>query len=492
MPRILYFDIDSLRPDHLGCYGYPRTTSPNIDKLAQESLQLTNCYCSDSPCLPSRTALFSGRFGVHNGIVDHGGPRSEMFSEGDERRFSSRLGKTSFMAQLRKTGMHTASISSFGERHSAWHWYAGFSEVHNSGKRGMDIVDDVEPLLHKWLDDQRENDNWFLHVNFWDPHQPYRTPEHYKPDFLHEPTPDWLTEEVRAAHWKSYGPQSAQELIDYGHNQARFEATYPRQPHIIDSMDAVKRMFDGYDTAVRYVDDAVGRVIETLAAQGILDDTVIIISADHGENLGEQNVYGGHRLADYGTTHIPMIIRWPGVTDSGNVTDAFHYNVDMAATVLDMVGAEVPDNWDGESFAGGLKSGSVSGRDYVVVSQGAVAAQRGVRFGDYMLIRSYHDGHQDMTPIALYNIADDPHETVNLADSQPEVVAQGLALLEQWLTQMMLTGEGHDDPMWAVIAQGGGYHARGELPAYLERLEATGRGDLVAGLREKYAAELGE
>ena len=67
--RILYIDIDSLRPDHLGCYGYHRSTSPNIDAIAAEGVRFTNCYATDVPCLPSRTALFSSQFGIHNGVV---------------------------------------------------------------------------------------------------------------------------------------------------------------------------------------------------------------------------------------------------------------------------------------------------------------------------------------------------------------------------------------------------------------------------------------
>ena len=75
--RILYIDIDSLRPDHLGCYGYHRNTSPNIDRIAAEGVRYENCYVTDAPCLPSRTALWSGRFGIHNGVINHGGVASE-------------------------------------------------------------------------------------------------------------------------------------------------------------------------------------------------------------------------------------------------------------------------------------------------------------------------------------------------------------------------------------------------------------------------------
>jgi arylsulfatase A-like enzyme len=71
--RILYIDIDTLRADHLGCYGYHRDTSPNIDELARQGVRFDDCYASDAPCLPSRTALWSGRFDFHTGVVNRGG-----------------------------------------------------------------------------------------------------------------------------------------------------------------------------------------------------------------------------------------------------------------------------------------------------------------------------------------------------------------------------------------------------------------------------------
>ncbi|MGI6730266.1 MAG: sulfatase-like hydrolase/transferase, partial [Bacilli bacterium] len=76
--RILYLDIDTTRPDHLGCYGYQRNTSPNIDQIANDGIVFSNYYCTDAPCLPSRTALFTGTYGIRNGVVNHGGAASQL------------------------------------------------------------------------------------------------------------------------------------------------------------------------------------------------------------------------------------------------------------------------------------------------------------------------------------------------------------------------------------------------------------------------------
>ena len=89
--KVIFFDLDTLRPDHLSCYGYYRKTSPNIDAICADAVKFTNYYCTDAPCLPSRAALLSGRYGINNGAVGHGGSRASYFNEGANRGFRTRL-----------------------------------------------------------------------------------------------------------------------------------------------------------------------------------------------------------------------------------------------------------------------------------------------------------------------------------------------------------------------------------------------------------------
>jgi arylsulfatase A-like enzyme len=473
--RILYIDLDSTRPDHLGCYGYHRDTSPNIDGVAADGVRFENFYATDVPCLPSRTALFTGRFGIHTGVVGHGGTAADPFVEGYGRAFRSALGQTSWMARLRRAGYHTVTVSPFGERHSAWHWYAGFSEVYNPGKGGNERADEVSPIALDWLRRRGREDNWFLHVNFWDPHTPYRTPEAYGDPFADDHTPEWLTEEVRQEHWMRPGAHSAQEMTHFV-PRPEAEERYPRQPIDASSMDQVRRMFDGYDTGVRYADEHLGRLLNELADIGVLDDTAIIISADHGECLGELNVYGDHHTADDIITRVPLIVRWPGVTSRG-VNDGLHYNVDLAATVAELVEGEAADIWDGASFADDLHSGVSGGRDHLVLSTGAWTCQRSVRFDDHIAIRTYHDGYRGYPDVMVYDVKADPHEEHDLADSRPDLVGAGLSLLDEWHGEQMRIATHHHDPMHTVLAEGGPFHTRGQLPSYGRRLRETGRGE---------------
>jgi choline-sulfatase len=475
--RILYLDIDTLRPDHLGCYGYHRDTSPNIDALAQQGVRFENCYNSDAPCLPSRAALWTGRFGFHTGVVNHGGTAADPFIEGPTRGFRDQFFASSWMSALRRAGFRTATVSPFGERHGAWHWYAGYNEVYNPGKGGMEIADEVTPIALDWIERNAREDDWFLHVNYWDPHTPYRTPESYGNPFKEDPLPAWLTEEVRQRGWNGFGPHSAQE--PYGWGPETFYQDYPRLPAQIDSMTAVRQWIDGYDVGIRYADEHAGRLLNALADAGVLDETIVMVSSDHGENQGELNVWGDHQTADQITCRVPLIVRWPGLTDSARVDQALHYHFDWAASLVELAGGEMPANWDAQPFAQAFQERRDQGRPYLVVSQNAWSCQRSVRFNDgdqaYICLRTYHDGHKQLEPVMLFNLTDDPHEQHDLAAERPELVARAMTRLAEWFHQMATTAQHDVDPMMTVLREGGPFHTRGMLPGYLTRLRATGR-----------------
>jgi len=479
--RILYLDIDTLRADHLSCYGYCRETSPNIDRIAEEGVRFTNVYVSDAPCLPSRASLFTGRFGIHSGIVNHGGTAADLRLEGPTRGFATARTRNSWIAALREVGLYTVTVSPYAERHSAWWFYHGFREIYNPGKRGNEIAPEVAPYALQWLEKHAKEDNWFLHVNFWDPHTPYRTPMDFGNPFEGEPIDEWLTDEKIREHYEGYGPHSAQDLAGWGPMPPR----WPRVPSQITCMDDYVRWIDGYDTGIRYADEHCGMILRELEKQGVLDDTIVIVSVDHGENQGELNIYGDHHTSDHITARVPLIIRWPGLP-GGRVDEALHYQTDMAATVLELVGADIPPIWDGQSFASAFRAGREQGRPYLVCGNCAWSCQRSVRWGDWIYLRTYHDGLKDFPEHMLFNVAEDPHETNNLADTRQDLVNEGLGKLHEWHTEMMATSESEVDPMWNVIQEGGPFHTRGMLERYCERLRQTGRAHHAEALMARH------
>ncbi|KKO55330.1 sulfatase family protein [Paenibacillus sp. DMB20] len=483
--RVLLLDLDSTRPDHLGCYGYHRNTSPNIDRIAAEGVRFDNYYTSDAPCFPSRSALMTGRFGIHNGVVGHGGTAADVRYEGADRDFHDKLATESFPAIFRRAGMRTALVSPFGERHSAWTFYAGFNEIYNTGKGGMESAEEVTPVVLDWIERNGEQEDWMLYVNYWDPHTPYRAPESFGNPFKNEPLPDWITEEVLELHKQKVGPHGANEINMYNSGTS---PDYPRHPGEIRSMDDLRTMIDGYDCGVRHMDGHIGKIFKLLEEKGVMDDLVIIITADHGENMGELGIYGEHGTADQATCRIPMIIRWPGL-QKGIADASFHYHLDLLPTVAELLNVEPMKSWDGSSYADSLRSGKPAGRDYLVVSQCAHVCQRSVRFGDWLYIRTYHDGYHLFDKEMLFNLSKDIHEQNNLAHERRDLCKEAVYLLNEWHDHMMETMKFDVDPLWTVIREGGPYHAKGHLPMYIERLKMTGREHAVPELMRRHPRE---
>jgi arylsulfatase A-like enzyme len=486
--RILFIDLDTLRPDHLGCYGYHRNTSPNLDRLAAEGVRFDNYFCSDAPCLPSRAALTSGQFGIHSGVVGHGGTAADMRLEGADRGFQDWSRKQSLAGTLGRGGLKTATISPFAERHTAWWWYAGFNEVHNpAGKCGNESAEELTPTIVQWIEDHGKQDSWFLHFNYWDPHTVYRAPAEFGNPFANDPLPAWLTEDVLAEHRRHVGPHSAREISMWND---KTWPQWPRQPGELRTMADVRQMIDGYDCGIRYADQHVGYVLDALKKQGVLDETIIIVSSDHGENQGELGVYGEHGTADQITHRIPMIVRWPGMK-RGHVDTGLHYNLDLLPTLAEMLGVEPSPRWDGRSYAAALRDGTDCGRDYLVLSQCCHVCQRSVRFGPWLWMRSLHDGFHMFPREMLFHISSDPHEQRNVAAANPDVCRQAAHLYVQWHDEMMLSMPyPYDtDPLWTVMKEGGPMHARGMLPSYIERLKKTDRGAAEEELRKHHPRE---
>ncbi len=473
--NVLLVDIDSLRADHLGCYGYPRPTSPNIDALAERGWRFEGCYVSDAPCLPSRTALATGRFGFGNGVVAHGGRRAEPYGTSADRIQEPDPATRHWFHALERAGWRTASISSFASRHAAWWFLAGLRDWHSSGKDGMETADEVVDVAIDWLTRHGRDAPWCLHVNLWDPHTPYRAP--VSQEVRRVPAPVWIDEQRLAAHRASFGPLSAQDpMAVWFPGQLAFER--PGVPRELRTLADVAAWIDAYDDGVRFADEQLGRLLEHVGALGERDDTLIVATADHGENLGEHNLYGDHQTVDHPTTRVPWVMAHPSL-GAPRAFGALHYQFDLGATVLQLLGVEVPPRWDARGAWPALREGRDEGRSELVLSQMAWSCQRSVRWEDWQLIRTYHAGLKDLPPVALYDVARDPHLVRDLSAEQPRVVSDGLARLEQWTAAQRARNPRGEDPMETVLAEGGPSLARGHEAWYAERLRATGRADQV-------------
>ena len=477
--RVLYMDLDCVRADHLSINGYRRKTTPNVDRIGRDGVSFTRCYCANSPCVPSRAALFSGRFGFNNGVVGHHGVASAFRTIVDSHGYNTDY--PMLARHLRAKGMKTVTFSTFHERHSAWWFCDGWEEIRTfSRKRGNETADEGSAPCIDWLHHYGKYDNWFMHLHFWDPHCNYRVPQEWLDKFKDEPGPDWPDQAT--IDWQfehMYGPFTARQLYHWWEPD-QFPPNLP-MPKQIKTVADLKWLVDGYDGSIAYADYHFGLVLDELEKIGVLDDTAIIVSADHGDSFGEHGQYKDHGIANEAVHNIPMVIRWPGMKGRGAV-DKLIYNLDLAPTLCDLLGFETPPRWDGKSFAAAIRGEDFSGRPYLVMDHGIYTLSRTIRTRDWALMRMLHPGTYPFTDeVYLYDMVGDRHQTTNLAKKRPEKAMELDHLLCEW-RQEQVTHGGGPDPLEAAVKYGPFYY---HSPQHrIEWLKREGR--------EKEAQELAD
>ncbi|WP_407267896.1 sulfatase [Radiobacillus sp. PE A8.2] len=443
--KIIYIDIDSLRPDHLSCYGYKRKTSPYIDSIAEKGMRFDGCYAASSPCLPSRASFMSGRYGVNHGAITHWGPGSDFYyPEGDGHSTKYPF----FTRYLREAGYETVTFSSFGDRHHAWWYFAGWNEVHtHTMQEGNENANEVVDKVIPWLEDNGKNDNYFLHLQLWDPHTLYTCPVEYAEQWQDHPAPSFPSEEVIKKQQNDSFPRSANFL----HTVDNFPDTMPRK---INSRKDYEKLVNGYDGAINFMDEQIGRILETLKKLEIDDEVTFVISADHGESLGEHGIYGEHASATESVHHLPLIIKSPNVTQPNSDYKGLLYNVDVIATITDMVGLDIPLGWDGKSFLPRLKGEKGTFRDHLVMDHALYTCQRAVRDEKWYYIRTYHPGLYKFDQVSLYNMEDDPYQQENVIAEHPEVAKEMDHRLMEWQQENLGVNLNRVDPLQEVIKTG--------------------------------------
>lgn len=489
--RILYCDVDTLRADHTSPYGYRRAITPNLAHLSRESVVFDRCYCSDSPCAPSRAAFTSGQFGITTGAIANFGPATDI------RMFERTRHAPFFGGHLYRNGIYTASISCFPERHMAYWFVGNFREWIKPSLSNGDDEDaaTVTAAAIDWLARHGRDDDWFLQVHFWDPHIPYFEPERWVDQAASSgPPPDWPDADTIACHAEAYGPHSALDLYE---GDGSWSIPPPPSPNPTTMPDAIRtredfvKLVNGYDGAIAYWDHHLGRLLGALSDLGVLDDTAVVVTSDHGECLGENGCYGDHPMANEASHHVPMVLRWPGVTtrlaeERRHVGGLVHH-IDLCPTICELLGIAVPAGWDGRSFAPGVRGEDFAGRDHLVLSHGSYTYQRAVRTREHLYVRTLHPGCWRLEHEQLYAIERDPHMATDLIGSDAETARHLAGLLEQWRQDNLTLTGSSPDPMEARRYEGPADAF--SVPRYLKRLRRTGRAHLADDLEDRLARE---
>ena len=317
-------------------------------------------------------------------------------------------------------------------------------------KYGGEEAHEVSDAAVPWLKANAAKDNWYCHINYWDPHRTFHDiPKELEDRVASEPmTIDWPDEATANEHGRR------DERCTGGWLLAGTPSPSRLNPENVKTRADVELMYHGYDCMIAYVDEQIGRILETLDEAGVLEDTAIAISADHGDAFGEHAIYSDHVCADECVHHVPMIVKWPGATKPGSVCDSMLMNIDWFPTLCDLLDCDTPDWVDGQSFASHLRGNGEFDRDHLVWGHGLYTLQRAVRTRDHLFIRGFDDfGYGMFDPLQLYDLTTDPNQQNNLAESQPTKLTEMDHLLSQWTRDMLSQPSAIPDPMMNVLLQ---------------------------------------
>jgi arylsulfatase A-like enzyme len=417
--NVLLITVDTLRADHLGCYGYERATSPHLDALAKESMVFTRAQTPRAKTTPAVASLLSGLYPHEHGVRDLAQPldaRVPMLQE-----------------TLRAAGYRTGAIVGNWVLTDARAGLArGFDAWCESLPDAIGVPpDDVPQRSARSLTDGalvalglepggahnvepresfvRGDAPWFLWLHYMDPHGPYSPPREY--DVFASAAPDPIAPPAER------DPLHQVRIADYN---------VPADARLADGTIDAARVRDRYDGEIRSTDAEIGRLLERLRAAGSLERTLIVVTADHGESLGEHLYWFEHGVYAYQSTcRVPLIVRVPrGARGSrrGEVS-----LVDLAPTVCELVGV-APGSLAGTSRAALFERDPPAPR--AVFSEKVERAELGgavqikaVRLGDWSLIRRFttRPGTKELVALSeeLYDLAADPLESRDLSSSPP-------------------------------------------------------------------------
>ncbi len=420
--------IDSLRKDHVGCYGNDWIKTPVLDNLARESVKFTRAYPESLPTLPFRRSLYTGcRVFPFEGHVAHKGD----FVSVSPGWGPMREDRDSLAELLQMRYYRTALISdcfhqfkpsmNFHRGFSQWQWIRGQeNDPYKLGpevsgeelKRHMpknlrnpfqlDMVmkqylknvrdrkseeDYFAPRVFRaaseWIIENKDAESFFLTIESFDPHEPWDPPEEYRR--LYDDGEDPEREVVSSL----YGP--ADQLTD----------------------DELRRLRANYAGEVTMVDRWLGKLLDSVRAEGLMDSTFIAVVSDHGHCIGEHNLISkqGHPLSRE-VADLVLLMRFPDGTGAGETCDGFVYNHDIAPTILNLLGVSGSENMDGKDLMP-LITGGPRLRDHVSVG-----------YGPFVMVRDeeyWYNAYLWGEAARLYHLADDPGLENNVAQDRPEI-----------------------------------------------------------------------
>ncbi len=397
-PNVILIILDTVRADHLSCYDYHRKTTPNLDKLARQSVLYTRAIAPSSWTFPSHASLFTGKFTSSHGakydpkgqlrLTDAiSGPKAWQVY-----RARSLAEDELTLAQLLKEAQYTTGAVVGGP------WlkrvfgldkgFEHYDDAQISTVNGR-LASQLTASALKWLSKVKKK-SFFLFLNYFDAHGPYMPPEGFAAAFLPNLT-QWNPKKI-----------------------------------------TMKQNIAFYDAEILYMDHYIGRLLEKLKADGLYDNTMIIVTSDHGELFGEHGELGHGDFLYQPELHIPLFVKYPAAEVTPARTDAPVQLNDVFVMILNRLGIEIPRN-----IQAGMPpqiGHPLVAETYPLASLAPKGHWRAIFEGNYKFIWNSKNNH------LLFDLKNDPGEKTNLVAKQPQRAAKMLAEVNQYLAKLPAPG----------------------------------------------------
>jgi len=383
--NIVLFTIDTLRADHLECYGYDGVKTPQINRLANEGILFEHNIVQAPLTLPSHASILTGTYPLYHGVRDNGG-------------FYLDESHHTLAESLKNKGYTTGAFVSAFVLDSHWGLDQGFDFYYDNfdltkyKKVSLDSVqrrgDEVLAEVYDWVENQAQQ-KFFTWIHLYDPHTPYDPPEPYK--------------------------------SQYGGTR-----------------------YSLYDGEIAYIDQLMGEFRNFMEEKGLWEKTLIIFTADHGESLGEHKE-SAHGFFIYDSAvRVPLIVRFPGAKLAGRTIQNQVRSIDILPTVLNAVGGNIPESVQGNSFLP-LLLGQEEESDRLAYSE-TYWPRYHYGWSELKLMRKGRYKFIDAPKPELYDVYENPGETENLVNQKASLANEMKRELEELIAQYSREGIDEAEP----------------------------------------------
>jgi arylsulfatase A-like enzyme len=434
LPNIIYFIADDLGYGDLSCLGQEKFSTPNIDRLASGGMLFTQHYSGSTVCAPSRSALMTGQHTGHTPIRGNKSVEPEgQWPIADETFTLAEL--------LRQKGYVTGGFGKWG--------------LGGPGTEGDPVFQGFDVFFGYNCQGKAHN---YYPRHLWDNlekvvlHENEGTREGiYGPNLIHEKALDFIeTNKAKPfflfypnviPHAELFAPEEYMEMFRGKYLPEKEYQGYDEGPKFRDGpYGSQPESHAAFAAMVTLLDDQVGEVMDKISELGLSENTLVIFTSDNGPHLeggadpdyfNSNGIYTGYKRDLYeGGIRVPTIAWWPGKITAGSQTNHLSAFWDVYPTLAELTGQEIHDSVDGISFLPTLlgKEGQME-HEYLYWEFHEKNGRQAIRKGDWKLVR-YDVFSPDKTTTELYNIAEDPSESLNVAGDNQEITESLLRLMD--------------------------------------------------------------